>query len=300
MFWLKSPLFDEEPSGGGGGIAIDPGAPHELDHEEPEPAKKPAAEPAAIEKDLADLRGRVTAAEKAAADAKADAQYWAERARRPAERTEPEPRQEPEPRRTRAADEKPEKVLDDMTVEGVEALRKRGFITAEEMEERLAEVAAQADAKINATYSDASFDMQLNREFPEVGIESAKIAKGERATDPLFIRAGEIYRESIALDPNLKGSKSALLIACRQARSELKGKDDVQTDTPPKKKSGDDPEKRSVRRERIERQMPERGRASGDESDDTPSMSGMAKEMGRHLGLKDEDFHKQRQARNGR
>jgi len=78
---------------------------------------------------------------------------------------------------------------------------------------------AQTDAA-----ADAKFTAQLNAEFPEIILISNKIAAGDEHAgekSELWQRAVKIYREVVAQDPGLNGSRSALLLACRQAKREL-------------------------------------------------------------------------------
>lgn len=57
-----------------------------------------------------------------------------------------------------------------------------------------------------------------------IAIEVDKMAlhDGLKPESELFKCTGEIFNTSVALDPTLKDSKGALLMAARQAKAELK------------------------------------------------------------------------------
>ena len=81
---------------------------------------------------------------------------------------------------------------------------------------------ATSQARASADRADAEFVTQLQREFPELAADSDRVSRGLKPESELFNCTGEIYRSSVALDPALKDSKGALLMAARQAKAELK------------------------------------------------------------------------------
>lgn len=291
MKWFFNTPFAAEPdAGGGGGTAvIDPGVPFEHGNEPEKPAEKKADEPA-TKAELEDLRKELEAERRRANENADDAKFWANRAqrgeRKPAADEEEEPARKA-PRRA-AAEEKPEKLLDEMTVDGLEALKKRGVITADELEARLKKITTDTKSEIAATRKDAEFGIKISKEFPEIAEDSERIAKGERPKTELFKRAGEIYRAAVAEDPDLQGSQSLLLMAARQAKAELAAKGDGDEDeVVPDART----EKQRSRRERIEAQTPPRStRRTSRETDDTPEVSSEARDVMKHLKV-DEDTY---------
>lgn len=87
----------------------------------------------------------------------------------------------------------------------------------------VAAVRPVAGAQLQAA-ADAEFSARLNAEFPEILEISNKIAAGDQHAgekSDIWQRAVKIYDEIVARDPNLNKSRSALLLACRQAKREL-------------------------------------------------------------------------------
>lgn len=70
--------------------------------------------------------------------------------------------------------------------------------------------------------SDAELTAQLHKEFPEIEADSERVTRGLNPESELFKCAGEIYRAAVGLDSTLKGSNWLLLMAARQARTEMK------------------------------------------------------------------------------
>ncbi len=306
--WMyPGPLMDKEPAPAGGDgrgsdtIAVDPGSPYEHDLEQP-PAK-PIPVKSDADKEVDRLKQENADLKRRREEAEEDARYWSRRGQPQPKETDEEPAA-PAPREV--IKEKPEKLLDDLTSEGLEALRKRGFITADQLENVLAENDKRTESKIAAARADAEFGARLGTEFPEIAEDSARISRGEKPKSEIFARASEIYRESIGLDPELKGSKSALILACRQAKAELtlKAQDNRNAvrNAEEERPRGDRPsprERAERRRERIDSQRPDRA-SSPDESAGDPSFSSQQTEVMKRLGVKPEEFTKHRGARDGR
>lgn len=281
-------------------MLIDPGTPYEHGAEpEAKPAGKSATEQRLeqIERDLAEAR-------RTADTERANAQFWARKA------ASKEPTvvvTQPEPEETRELVpelvEKPEALLDDMSKAGLNALKARGLITADQLRQVLEENnqrnQAATEERIQQVRAEAEFQGRLASEFPEVAEDSARMDKGLPAKSPLFIRAAEIYRENIALDPALDGSKGALLIACRQAKAELDAKG--RGGKKPADEVDDEPRReRPSRRERIARQAPERS-VDADESSSEPEYGKQQLEVMGRLGVKPEEFARHAtRSRNGR
>jgi hypothetical protein len=295
-----SPLRDREPQGGGGDTirTIDPGAEHQLDDDdEPGSAAKPAVKTPA-EKEADDLKAENIRLKKIADDNAADAKFWSDRAKRnggPGRAVE----EEPETRTRRAVPEpiveKPEELIDDLNKKGLQALKERGVISKAELEEALETVREQTAIDINDARSEAVFSARLEAEFPEMMEDSARAAKGLPPKSELFIKAGEIYRELVDLDPSLKNSRGLLVIAARQAKAAIekgnkgKGRAAADDDAPPSRRASSDDDDQRQRRAKIERQTPDRRR----DDEDTGGGAGHSQEaltVMKHLKVKPEDF----------
>lgn len=290
-WFLPSSLFDREPAGGGGSdtMLVDPGTPFEHGVD-PEPEKKPAEKSdtekrlEALERDNADLRRRTEESEK-------DARYWSERA-------SAKPVVEDREDEVVIPDDptiKPEELLDDISKRGMDALKAGGLVTKADMTRILLEQERRTETKIAAARQDAEFGMKIAKEFPEIAEDSERLQRGETPKTELFKRAGEIYRSAVAEDPSLKGTNGLLLIAARQAKAELATKEK------PKEKEApvEQDERRSSRRERIARQMPERSAAS-DESSGGPSFTDEQMKVMKHLGVKADEFTRNQQTKGER
>ncbi len=274
MFHPKYSLFDDEPGEGGGvGLLEETGA-----------AKEETPAKSAAEIELETTKAELVAARKSEADAKADAKYWAERGKAPAPAAvvdEPELDEEPE-----IVVEKltPEEIIDGLTKDPRGTMKKLGLVTQEEMRASLKAAREETRQVVAETRSDAEFGLQIEKEFPEF----------RKTDDPLTIRAGQIYRDAVALDPKLAGTKSLAMMAGRQARAELKaaagGKEptaieDETTELTPR-------QRQEARREKIERQVPSKERSNALD-DDEPELSGAALAMAKALGNDPKEVAKQ-------
>lgn len=66
--------------------------------------------------------------------------------------------------------------------------------------------------------TDKQFERIMEKEFPEIVIASALVAKGAKNPGQLFTRAARIYRSLQA--PGATYSAENLLTACRKARKQ--------------------------------------------------------------------------------
>ena len=290
--------------GGGDTTLVDPGAPHEVGEDAEEPA---APKETDAEKELKELRERVTRSERRAEQAEEDARYWAGRNRQPAA-AEPEPERRAAPEPAAILEEKPEVLLDDLNKEGLQALRKRGFIDQATFQEAIDNLSEDIDNRIQAARSDAEFGGRIAAEFPEIAADSQRVSKGERPQTELFQRAGAIYRAAVAEDPALKGSKGLLLIAARQAKAELakegKGGKGAAGDDDEQPRGGGRREpaepRQSARRDRIDRQRPDRGVDDSEVRGGKEHFSDQQLSVMKNLGVKPENFEKHRESGGGR
>lgn len=293
--WFNtSPLFEAAPAAGGGSDTFqsgDPGAPFEHDREpEPKVETKTATKSAeTIElENLREENKRLATERQNALD---DARFWANRNKRdPAEVEDLPQRREAEPPARPAV--KPEKLLDDLTAEGIEGARKNGIITQEDLRAALTESEQRIAGTIQATRADAEFSMRLANDFPEIARESAKMDKDKsyRSADPVFIEASRIYREMVDLDPSLQGTNGLLLIAAKQAKANLAGKGKSE---PVNTRQDDDDDRQVSRRRRIRAQGNERpiSGAEGDEGHRN-GFSSTQTEVMKRLGVSGEEFQR--------
>lgn len=288
--------------------AVDPGAEHEMD-DEPEPRRAaPVVTKTAAEQRADDLAAENTRLKKLADDNAQDARYWADRARKGAT---PAPRNDDDDQPRRRAEpevaEKPEELIDDLNKRGLTALKDRGLFTKADLDEALDAERAATEERISDARSEAVFSGRLEAEFPEMMEDSARVAKGLAPKSDLFIKAGEIYRELVDLDPSLKNSRGLLLIAARQAKAAIAkpakgGKAPVDDDDPPPARRITDADDQRARRAKIDRQRPDRGRED-DDTDGGAHHSAEASEVMKRLKVKPEEYDKHKDSKrvkNGR
>jgi hypothetical protein len=257
-------LTDRATDGGGAATApkVDPGAPYVVGEDEPaKPAK--AAEPSETEKRISALEKDLASTKANLEEAKRSEQFWADKARG-ANQPQPEPEEEeaePVPTRRAAAEEKPEALLNDLSIEGAQALWKRGVITEEQLFEHMKGVEARVlkavDKKFEQNQRYSAVDSELAK-YPDLIDDSKRVAAGQPAKTELYQRAAINLRQMIADDPALKNSPGALLTAVRMADKELK------LEAKAKERQAPDS---NERRQRIELQQGERPGAGSSEED---------------------------------
>jgi hypothetical protein len=151
----------------------------------------------------------------------------------------------------------PEAFLDALTAKGIEPiieeLRRRGLLVSKQ---DVVKLSAEGTRRIVAhERGKMTIDARLAQDFPELKDD----------TSPLFVETAKIFRANVELDPNLRKSPVALLMAARQAKAELAAK------VPPKKAAGDyrevdddeAAESTDARRRRINAQRGDMGRDTG-------------------------------------
>lgn len=265
----RGPLF--APAGDETGAApLDPGAPFVHGNDAPvvtKPAEK-AKEESAESK-------RITALEKELKETRDSEKYWADRARagNAPRHEEPESDDEPEPEepsRVARRQEKPEELLDDVSKEGLEALKKRGLITKEELDAAIAKAGRDAEARIANAQANANIDARIERDYADL----------KNPDSDLFKRAGQHFRDMVADDPSLKRSPATLVAAAKLAKKELEAEKKVADD----KKRNED--RGPSRRERIDSQSSDRAPSGRSEADDDPvrELSPLQSQIVKHLG----------------
>lgn len=286
-FLHNGPLRDKAGEGDDGGqSAVAPGAPYVHGSAPAKEAAQPVQKTAA-EVELEDTRKQLESARRERDEAKQSEKYWSDRAR--SQRVEvPETDDEPEPEdagRPQVRRDKPEKLLDEMTEEGIEALRKRGIVTQEDLDAALAKQAKKNDARLALSQRQNAFDQQFNREFPDIAADGLRIQRGEQPKTEAFKRAQQHFKDMIADDPSLRDSPAALRAAAKMATKEL------EMEAKHAKESARD--RQESRRDRIDGQRGERPGAGHSESDDEENqLSPLAQQISRGLGLSDAEAQK--------
>jgi hypothetical protein len=187
----------------------------------------------------------------------------------------------------------PEAFLDALTAKGIEPiiaeLNRRGLLISKQ---DVVKLSAEGTRRIVAhERGKMTIDAQLARDFPELKDDAS----------PLFQETAKIFRQNVELDPNLRKSPAALLMAAHQAKAELAAK------APPKKAAvrdyreiDDDDEageSTDARRKRINAQRGELGRESGAPFEgDEDSLGPEAREVVQLMGV-DERAYRARRAK---
>lgn len=110
-------------------------------------------------------------------------------------------------------DDTPEKLVDEIASHGVEALRRRGFISKAEAEriavDKATEVAARVTREIvGQERTKVVSDNKLLGDFPDL----------RNPQSELFKETAAIYREAVAMDPAAKKTPAALYLAAKAAK----------------------------------------------------------------------------------
>lgn len=234
----------------------------------------------AEQKELRTIREENAALKKNLTESQESERAWSERALRAGQK--PEAVEPPEKKSATAEDlETGEQLLDDISKDGLKALKKRGYVTLSDVQKLVNESIERA---VGENRSEGQFQNVMEDEFPDMAADLKRVNAGKKPETELFILSAEIYNDAIALDPDLKGSKSALIMATRQAAAQL------QLDG--KRKVDDKATREASRRERIDRQKPDRA-SSGSDVDETPGLNAKQKQMAADLGISEDKFMKQ-------
>ena len=308
MFFPRAVLMDEAGEGAGSGstaglidpqnIRVELGIPHEVDDSEPKPAAPPAKkEPASDDNPrLKQIEADLEATRRQLADERASNRYWAEQARLARERGDDEEEHlsgAGRPVADAEVQETPEQFLDDVGKRGMKAIRERGFLTKAEAQQMVEEGVARANQNLQAARTDAAFDTQLAQEFPEIAADGIRVRNGEQPQSEIYKRAAPIFRQMVKMDPQLANSKSALIVAARQAAAEIKAEGKKVTPASGADDDlGHDDSRQARRRERIDRQRSDRSERGGEEGDGTPTLSADQRTILRNLKVSEEDFIK--------
>jgi hypothetical protein len=241
----------------------------ELPHEEDAPHADKPAEKSDVEKQIEGLRKDFERVSRELGEAKQDSKYWADRARKGGDPAAPGQPDDDEEEDTLPASpfagEKAEKLLDDLSVEGLSALLKRGVPTKEELASEIAKIQKRitkdVEQRLEKHTRDTSMDAKFN-DFPEIISDSKLVAEGLAPKTELYKRTAILFKQMVEDDPNLKNSTGATLAAARMAKKEL-----ALEAKEAKDKETTAPDRQAERRRRIAAQGGERSPAGGTEDE---------------------------------
>jgi hypothetical protein len=265
-------------------------APPPFEGDDAQPAAPKTTDSGKSKDELTEARRRISELERNNQELSASERYWHGQVKgEPAEDDDGEAAGDPPPDPEGEAPTT-EAFLDELNEKGPEAVAKelvrRGFVRKEDVAKVAEQVARQI---VTAERGKQTIDAQIASEFPEL-----KDDKSE-----LFQETARIFRTNIALDPSLKKSPAALMMAARQARAEIKAK------TPQRREPDDYREREGAdaQRRRIDAQRGDLGRGGGtpfeDDDDNLGPEHREVLEMFRKSGLTEKDYREQR-AKNGR
>jgi hypothetical protein len=170
-----------------------------------------------------------------------------------------------------------EKLVEEFSTEGVGALKKRGFITAQDAQRLAVDVAAKVSRElIGRERQKLATDTQIMSEFGDL----------KDPNSDLFKETAKRYQKAVAMDPNAKKTPAALYLAADAARSYLDSKrprsrrDDDESDNRPEPE--DDRRRRADSQDARTRSRPEA---------DTDDMLGdEARSIIKQMGITEEEF----------
>ena len=219
-------------------------------------------------------------------------QFWAGRARgvsTPEVPDAPDEDEDPEqPGVSPFADETADRFLDDVSTQGTEALRKRGFVSRDEVAAIVSDAVKGVRDEVKGTLEQQSRHMAIDAElgkFPELLADSRALKANPAAqVSRMYELTQGHYRQMLADDPKMKSSPAALLSAARMAKKEL----DLEAKHNPRQQQ----QQTQTRRDRVAAQMGERDAgAGGDEGGGDEELSPTAREvvgnLSRYLTVKD-------------
>ncbi len=215
--------------------------------------------------------------------------YWSDRARGGAA---PEPEETPDPEdpedEPQVRDDKPEKLVDDISNKGIQALVERGVITRKQAKELIAkEVEKQArkvvEEVVGRERTKLTVDAEIMTKYPELRDEKS----------PLFAKTRDIYKEVVRRNPAKANDPEALLDAAERARLTLEI-ESLKSGRSAEHEEEPEPAERN-RQDRIRAQASDRGRRSSEFEADDSRLGDEAREVIRQMGITEDDFRDSRQ-----
>ncbi len=209
------------PSENGGAVVFDPGAPMVHDRETPVVTKTQEKAPEKTEAEK-----QVERLERENSELRRNAEFWATRAKGPEQR-QVEQDDEPEPivKAATPPNQTTDEFLNSLNAEGREALKKNGFLTEEQLAGYLEKFEERISSRYAADQAGRTFDDQMNREFPELLADNARVDRGESPTSPIYLKTAANYRE-LARDAGVtrhdtQAARGLMLAAARMAKKEI-------------------------------------------------------------------------------
>lgn len=269
----------------------DPGAVFD-DELEAAPAEARPGPPAETDQRLSALERELATTKANLEETRRSEQFWAGRARgvsTPEVPDAPDEDEDPEqPGVSPFADETADRFLDDVSTQGTEALRKRGFASRDEVAAIVGAAVKQVREEVKGTLEQQNRHMAIDAElgkFPELLADSRALKANPAAqVSRMYELTQGHYRQMLADDPKMKNSPAALLSAARMAKKEL----DLEAKHNPRQQQ----QQTQTRRDRVAAQMGERDAgAGGDEGGGDEELSPTAREvvgnLSRYLTVKD-------------
>lgn len=262
----------------------DPGTP------QPEPTGK-AGEPgkpagkAGKDKDgedigavVRELRSELKATKDQLGELRESERVWFERYERLAKGGRPEPDPDADDDGPEVEDDTADKLVDEFSSKGIEALVKRGVLTKKAAKELIRKEAEKvAREVVGKAETRAVRDSQLFAEFPEL----------RDANSDLYKRTAEVYRQMVKDDPDAADSTRALARAAKEAKLTMRIE---------QLERGGGRDRDDDRARRVAAQAGDRGRGGGEFRDD--DMGPEAREVLRafeRYGATEEDFLRERE-----
>lgn len=281
----------EGPAAVGLAPVADPGAVFDDELDAPPPAEaKPG--PTETEHRLSALERELATTKANLEETRRSEQFWAGRARAATTPEFPDPPDDdddvPElPGVSPFADETADRFLDDVSTQGTEALRKRGFVSRDEVAAIVSDAVKGVRDEVKGTLEQQSRHMAIDAElgkFPELLADSRALKANPAAqVSRMYELTQGHYRQMLADDPKMKSSPAALLSAARMAKKEL----DLEAKHNPQQQQ----QQTQTRRDRVAAQMGERDAgAGGDEVGDeelSPTAREVVGNLSRYLTVKD-------------
>lgn len=236
-------------------------------------------------------------------EARESEKFWANRAKGGAKEPVPEPEDETDPADfvDNSGDKElegdtAEKLVDELSTQGIKALQRRGFVTAADARKIAAEVGVKvAQTLIERTTTKLATDNRLMSAFPELSDEKSE----------MFKATATIYRELVEMDPGAKKTPATLFAAARVAKAQLKAAEKPEKKARQAEADDEDDvydrvEDESDRRRRVAAQDGSRGGRGPRVDDDNDSMGPAAKKIAAAMGLTDDEYRASKQRIKGR
>ena len=169
----------------------------------------------------------------------------------------------------------PEKLVDDFAAKGVDALKRRGFITAADAQKLAVDVAAKVTRElIGRERQKMGTDAQIMAEFPELRDQNSD----------LFKETAKIYQKAVAMDPGAKKTPAALYLAAQAAKQAISSRK-------PAPRAEEDEFEAEPEPERRQRAASQDGRTRGrGEAADDDMLGSEARQVIKAMGITEDEY----------